>query len=251
MSGRDPHEHGGIMRTTTTSDTSTLALGAGTAWGRALGMTAVLWLVLGLGCFGFGASYVHDNAGVDVQAAFLLDIVFVAGFLVVTAITLVWHRRTGGTLADLGWRRPTTTSALVVGVVFGVLWAALTFARGGDPLAMPWQRWPMILAGPVLAFGEEVARAFMLHNLHRARVPVWLQIVFGGVAMGSYHGFVGGHYTITYAISSFIMFALLSALYVWGRRSLTPVLVGHALPHMLADPVLTQGILHGVRAMGG
>lgn len=224
-------------------------LSATTAWARALGMTALLWLVLGLGCFALGVQLVHDRLGTSVQAAFVLDIVFVAGMLLMAGLTLWWQRRTGGSFADLGWRRPTTRWAMVAAVVFGVLWSALTYARGGDPWAMPWQRLPMILFAPVIALGEESARAFILQHLHRGGVPAWLQIVVGGIAMGSYHGFVGGHYTIMYAISSFVMFALLSALYVWGRRSLTPVLLAHALAHMLADPSLTQGILHGLEAM--
>ncbi|MEL4358272.1 MULTISPECIES: CPBP family glutamic-type intramembrane protease [unclassified Luteococcus] len=228
-----------------------LPVGRRTAWGRALGMTGVLWLVLGVGCFGLAASAIHRRMGTSVHAAFVLDMVFVVGFLTVTAVTLLWLPRTGRTLTDLGWRRPARRWAWVAGVTFGVLWAALSYAAGGDPTSTAWQRIPMVLAGPVLAFGEEVARAFMLDHLHRATVARWVQVLVGGLAMGSYHGVIGGHFTPTYMVSSVVMFTILSAIYVWGGRSLMPVLVGHALPHVLADPSLTQGILVGLRAMGG
>ena len=222
---------------------------ASTAWLRAGGMGFILWMVLGIACFGIGATEVYERLGTSIHAAFVLDMIFVAGFLLVAAVTITWQRRTGGTLADLGWRRPFRKRAMVAAVIFGVLWTALTYAEAGDPLTTAWQRIPMILAAPVLAFGEEVARACLMDSLHRGGVSVWLQILVGGVVMASYHGFIGGNYSVTYAISSFVMFGLLSRIYVWGGRSLTPVLVGHALPHLLGDPSLTQGILIGLEAM--
>lgn len=229
----------------------TSLLPARVAWLRTLGMAAVLWLVMGVACFGVGASAIHARFGTSVHAAFLLDMLFAVACLALTAITVWWLRRTGSTVADLGWRRPTTRAALVAAVVFGVLWTALSYSAGGDPWDLSWQRIPMVVAGPILALGEETARAFIIRNLHLARVPVWAQIVVAGLVMGSYHGVVGGHFTLVYTISSFVMFTLLSALYVWGRRSLTPVLLAHALPHVLGDPSLTQGILFGLQAMGG
>lgn len=222
-----------------------------TAWLRAVAMTLVLWVVLGLGGFTLSARAVYQRWGTTVHAAFILDMAFVALFLVVAGITIWWQRRTGGSLADLGWRRPTRTGALIAAAVFGVAWTALSYAGGGNPMDRSWQRIPMVLAGPVLSFGEEIARAFIVQNLHRGGVPAWLQIIIGGVAMGGYHGLVGGHFTITYALSSFVMFSVLTAMYIYGRRSLTPVLIAHALPHVLGDPSLTQGILVGVKALGG
>lgn len=221
------------------------------AWARVLAMTAILWLVLGIGCFSFGTRWVYAEYGSSLQGAFALSLVFLAGAIVVSAAVWGWQRRLGESLAEIGWRRPTTKRAIVAGVVFGVLWTAMSYARGGDPLAMSWQRPLMMAIGVVIAFGEEAARAFILAQLHRIRVPALAQVVLGGVIMGSYHGLIGLHYSVLYAVSSFVMFAVLSALYVWGRRSLTPVLIGHSLTHVLGDPELMRGILVGLGHLGG
>lgn len=43
-----------------------------------------------------------------------------------------------------------------------------------------------------------------------------------------------------------MLFGLLSVLCVYGRRSLTPPLIAHAMTHLLGDPTLMLGILYGV-----
>ncbi len=66
--------------------------------------------------------------------------------------------------------------------------------------------------------------------------------------MGVYHGVLGRHYSVPYAITSAVIFAVVSLIFVLGRRSLTPGLTAHAMTHVLGDPYLTQGILFGVLA---
>ncbi len=225
-------------------------LSPGVAWGRVVGMTGVLWLALGVAGFGVGTRWVYARHQDTVAGAFALDLAFLAGALAVVAVVGAWQRRLGETFVELGWGAPTRTRAVVAAVGFGLLWTALSYSRGGDPLAWSWQRPIMMVIGVVLALAEEVARAFVLTQLHRAGVPAWAQVVVGGVVMGSYHGLVGLHYSVTYAVSSVVMFAILSAIYVWGRRSLTPVVIGHSLPHVLGDPELTRMILTGLGHLG-
>jgi hypothetical protein len=67
--------------------------------------------------------------------------------------------------------------------------------------------------------------------------------------MGSYHGVLGWHYSVLYAVSSAVLFGLISILFVLGKRSLTPGFVAHALSHLLGDPTLTEGILQGILAL--
>lgn len=64
--------------------------------------------------------------------------------------------------------------------------------------------------------------------------------------MGFYHGLIGYHVMPSYTVFSFVLFALLSMLYVYGDRSLTAPPIAHALVHLLGDPTLMRGILQGV-----
>lgn len=220
------------------------------AWRNALGIAVLLWLVLGVGCFGFGAQVVADHYGHSLDGAFVLDFVFLAGVLVVIAAVLGWQRGHGETIRDLGWRLPTSKIAIAAAIVFGVLWTASSYARGGDPLAFPWQRPVMAAVGVVLAFGEELAvRGFFMEQLRRGGVATWLQVLASGLVMGVYHGVLGAHYSGPYAIASFVLFSLVSLIFVLGRRSLTPGLIAHSLTHVFGDPTLIRGILYGVLAL--
>lgn len=147
--------------------------------------------------------------------------------------------------------RPTRGAAVAVAVVYGLAWVAMSYARGGDPLAWPWQRPIMMGVGLILAFGEEIAvRGLILDRLERCGTGFLVQIVTTGAVVGVYHGVVGHHVWPSYMISSFVLFGLLSALYMYGRRSLTPPLIAHAMTHFLGDPTLMRGILYGVALAG-
>jgi len=172
---------------------------------------------------------------------------------VLVVIGFVWWRQRlhGEGLRELGWKRPTRGAAVAVAVVYGLAWAGLSYARGGDPLAWPWQRPIMMGVGVILAFGEEIAvRGLILDRLERCGTGHLVQIVTTGVVMGVYHGVVGHHVWPSYMISSFVLFGLLSALHMYGRRSLTPPLIAHAMVHFLGDPALMRGILYGVALAG-
>jgi len=221
----------------------------GRAWRNALGVAVLLWVVLGVGCFGVGAQLVADRYGHSLDGAFVLDLVFLAGVLIVIAAVVGWQRAHGETIRELGWRAPTRTVAIVVAIAFGLVWTASSYARGGDPLAWSWQRPVMAVIGVVLAFGEELAvRGFFLEQLRRGGVPTLLQVLASALVMGVYHGVLGGHYSVSYAIASTVIFGVVSLIFVLGRRSLTPGLIAHTMTHVLGDPYLIQGILFGVLA---
>jgi hypothetical protein len=221
------------------------------AWRNALAIVVLLWVVIGLNFSLLAEFLVHRFPHQLLLATVLLDFGFALAAVVVVGTIVLWQRAHGETLADLGWRRPTTRVAIVVAVVYGLLWTALGYARGGDPLALSWERPVMMLIGPFLAFAEELAmRGFFMENLRRGGVPTWLQVVASGVLMGGYHGIVGLHYSLTYAASSAVLFTIVAAIYVLGRRSLTPGLLAHGMTHFLGDPTLTQGILVAVTLLG-
>lgn len=223
------------------------ALSRAVAW-REVGLTAVvLWLVLGGACFFAGAQWVYDKWGRSLNAALALDVIFLVGCLVVIGFVRWRQNRQGEGLAELGWGRPARTPVLIIAVIYGLAWTAMSYARGGDPLAWSWQRPIMMVIGLVLAFGEEIAvRGLILDRLGRCRTSRLVQIVVTGAVMGVYHGVVGHHVWPSYMAFSFVLFGILSAFYVYGGRSLTPAYIAHAMTHFLGDPALMQGILYGV-----
>lgn len=224
-------------------------LSRGRAW-REVGLTtAVLWLVLGAGCFIIGAQWVYDTWGTSLTGALVLDIIFLIGCLIVIAYVWWRQRRRGQGFAELGWGRPTTSPMIIIAVVYGLAWTSMSYMRGGDPLAFLWQRPIMMAIGLVLAFGEEIAvRGLIVDRLERSGASRLLQVIVTAAIMAVYHGVTGHIIWPSYMVSSFILFGILSVLYVYGGRSLTPVFIAHAMTHFLGDPVLMQGILHGVAA---
>ena len=230
-----------------TSDLQRPPLSRAVAW-REVGLAVVvLWSVLGGACFFLGAQSIYDRWGTSLNATLVLDAVFLIGCLAVIGFVFRRQRRQGEGIVELGWGRPVRMPVIVIAVVYGLAWTAMSYMRGGDPLAFPWQRPIMMAIGLVLAFAEEIAvRGLILDRLERCGSSRLLQVVITAAVMGVYHGVVGHHIWPSYMLSSFILFGVLSIFYVYGGRSLTPVYVAHAMTHFLGDPALMRGILYGV-----
>lgn len=221
------------------------------AWRNALGIVVLLWLLLGLVNFGLVTNYLAATMPHNLLlASFYLDICFAIAAIIIVGAIVLWQRSHGETLLDLGWRRPTTVTAIIIGIIFGALWVVLTYAREPHPiqsfLALSWERPLMMLIGLFLAFTEELAmRGFFMEQLRRGRIPTWLQVTASAVFMGGYHGIVGLHYSLYYGVSSMVLFGIIAIIFVIGKRSLTPNTLAHAMSHFFGDPVLTMGILQG------
>ena len=225
------------------------------AWRNALGITVVLWLLLGVVNFGVVTNYLAATMQHQVVLASLyLDISFAVAAAIIVGLIVLWQRRHGETLAELGWRRPTTLTAIITGIIFGALWVASTYLRpepGAGLFIWSWERPIMMVIGLFLAFGEELAmRGFFMEQLRRGGVPTWVQVVACAIVMGSYHGVIGFHYSLLYGISSAVLFGIVAIIFVIGKRSLTPGLISHAMAHFFGDPLLTMGILYGAIHLG-
>jgi hypothetical protein len=225
------------------------------AWRNALGVVVLLWL-FALGNFGLVTNYLASIMPTNLLlASFYLDVSFGIGIAVIVGLIVWWQRHHGETLMDLGWRRPTTVTAISIGIIYGALWVMLSYVREPHPvqsaLALSWERPFMMLIGLFLAFGEELAmRGFFMEQLRRGRIPTWLQVIASAVFMGGYHGIIGLHYSLFYGLSSMVLFGIVAIIFVIGKRSLTPGTIAHAMTHFFGDPVLTMGILHGAIMLG-
>lgn len=179
-----------------------------------------------------------------------------AGTLVAELIALwllvVWLRRSGRTLADLGWKRPTTAAAIAAGALFGAAYAAYTLmipevrANATElSLFKVYGAAVGVIAGVV---EEIVFRGFVMTELDGAGAPPWLQVLISGVTFAMIHigfDFVG-------MLSTFVMGVILALVYLWGGRSLTPVAVGHGLINAVIEPWLLLFIIgYFSQAFGG
>ena len=216
-------------------------------WKPVLVLSALLVMFVGP-IFGPIAVYAKAAHGVRGGAAVVVAL-FTIVFLMLAAGTIRWVRQQGGTLADLGWRQPTKTSTVVVAVLWAVLWAGFNVMgylhqidKTADPTEISMLRVGTALGGLLIAFCEDViGRGFVMNHLKKLGHSTGFQVLFSSLLFGFYHSV----WTLSIAgfIMSFIVGLILAGFFVWGRRSLTPVLVAHGLCLFLGEPFLTMFML--------
>ena len=177
------------------------------------------------------------------HGAIWLEVSFAIAGAVAFAYIIVWQRRRGSSLAELGWGRPTSWLALVLAVILGAAYTCGSYfgARqllpGVDVTQFTWTRLLLAPVGIFLAAAEEtLMRGLFMNELQRGRVPVWLQILASGACSAVYHAFQNP--TLIGFLPSFILFSLHAGLYVLGHRSLTPVILARSIYHVLGEPYL-------------
>jgi membrane protease YdiL (CAAX protease family) len=212
------------------------------AWRNALTITLLGCLLLGLGCFVVLGNYLPKRLPL-IEAAVIQQIGFAVALGIILGAIVWWQRARGESLRELGWQRPTTRPALILGVLLGglYLWGSYFGARyvlpGENVLAPTWTRLALAPLGVFMAIAEEVMmRGFFMTELHRARVPAWLQILVSGACSAVYHALQNP--TLEGFFPSFVLFSLHAGLYVLGRRSLTPSIVAHSMYHVFGEPYL-------------
>ncbi len=158
--------------------------------------------------------------------------------LIALGLLLSWLRREGRSLADLGWRRPTTWPALVLGVAFGLLYAATTLAHPDIGRYFgevgPFQLWGAAVGVAGAVIEEIIFRGFVLSELGRIDVRPAAKVIVSGLTFGLVHlGF--GLWGIAFTTA---MGMVLAIAYLIGRRSLTPPVIGHGLANLIIEPWL-------------
>lgn len=165
--------------------------------------------------------------------------------LIMLGVLVAMLRREGRSLADLGWRRPTTWYALLLSVLLGLALGAVPYFAPSVPgftsaltetsLLRAWA----VVVTVFAAFVEEtIFRGFIMTEVQRIRVPVLLQIVVSAFGWALYHAIPGGLPAMAYSIVYGVIFA---GLYLVGKRSLTPPLTVHGLLNLVSEP---QGVLN-------
>ncbi len=212
------------------------------AWRNALAITLLGCSLFGILCFVLIGGELSRRMN-WYHAAIWLEISFGIAGLFAFVYIVVWQRRRGSSLAELGWGRPTTPLALVLAVILGFAYTSFAYfgARhllpGVNVTQFTWTRLLLAPLGIFLAVAEEtLMRGLFMTELQRDRVPAWLQILASGACSAVYHSFQNP--TLIGFLPSFVLFSLHAGLYVLGRRSLTPVILAHSIYHVLGEPYL-------------
>lgn len=201
----------------------------------------------------FGPVPVYLVTTLDVRAAATwLITLFLVTTGIVFGIAATWLRRTGRTLADLGWRQPSTLPALIVGTLVGLFWGVfgtlgyLQFVPNANVFEISGFRLFTALGGAGLAILEDLlTRGLVMNELHRLKIPSGWQVGASSLLFALYHTVWG--FNLFSFVFSLGYGLILAGLFVFGKRSLTPVILGHSLALLIGESFLTLSLLEAIK----
>jgi membrane protease YdiL (CAAX protease family) len=167
-----------------------------------------------------------------------------------TIILGVVYRMTRSTsirefLASHGLGAPSSIGANIAGLVLGIVWALLFLSSilQFDPNADLTQINGFRILTALLAAGgalleDLITRSFIMNQLHSIGSSKWAQVILSALIFALYHT-AWGFNPFAFAFSV-VYGLLLGGLFLWGRRSLTPVILGHSLVVLLSEPFATM-----------
>lgn len=168
-------------------------------------------------------------------------------------VVLAWrlHRR-GTSLRALGLGQATNWRGMALGLVVALVYSGLTAAFnpavGPNLLRLIHLKGLAVFAALVAALVEEtIFRGYLmtsLNDLGRGRVT---QMLVSGAAFAAAHIYAFGSPASMLATfgATLVLGAALAVVYLVGSRSLTPVIVSHALVDMVIEPWLLLGFFTG------
>lgn len=207
------------------------------AWICAMGVWLLMCLCFGVGGFVVAGGYFKLWTD-QFWAAVWWELAFAASLVPVVATVVVLQRKQGKGLRDLGWRNPTNVAAITMAMCFLAAYVfgmsmGVHYVLKGSIFEFHWVRIALLPVGLMIGMCEEVVmRGFFMNELKQARVPTWLQVLLSAVCSAVFHSFTQP----SSFFSSFVLFGVLSIIFVVGRRSLTAPILFHSLAHMLCDP---------------
>lgn len=221
-------------------------------WQR-IGIIFVLLTLLIGPNFGPIPTMLSKNANIETSVLALL-FSFIIGFTIILVIVKQFNKNISfkEMLKSFGWAAPTRTGAVIAGAILGLLWGFM-FMSGilqFDPDTNLAQITGLrILAALIAASGalmeDFITRSFIMNQLQSINVSKWLQAILSALIFAVYHTIWG--FNIYSFIFSVIYGLMLSGLFLWGKRSLTPVLLGHSLAVLISEPFATMMIFLAAR----
>ncbi|NOH11578.1 MAG: CPBP family intramembrane metalloprotease [Chloroflexi bacterium] len=217
----------------------------GTVW-RRIAVVSLLLLVLVGPNFGPIPSFLGQVMSVDAAVITLL-FTFTAGFVIILAII---QRMLGGMpvremLRSFGLGAPSRLAANIVGAVVGILWgllfmsSILQFAPETNLANIDLLR---VVAALLAAFGalleDLITRGFLMNQMKKISVPGWAQALISALVFAIYHTALG--FNVFSFAFSIVYGLILAGLFLWGKRSLTPVILAHSLAVLISEPFATM-----------
>lgn len=216
-------------------------------WRRLAFVSVLLLLLIGPN-FGPIPTLLQEHLSME-ASVFVLLTSFWIGFCIILAVIL---RMNGGVslrelLRSVGLGAPSRPSANITGLVLGLVWGVmfLTSIFQFDPEADIAQISVLRVLTALIAAGgalleDFVTRGFVMNQMQRISVPKWAQVLISALLFALYHTIWG--FNIISFIFSVVYGLLLGGLYLWGKRSLTPVILGHSLAVLISEPFATMMI---------
>jgi membrane protease YdiL (CAAX protease family) len=172
---------------------------------------------------------------------------FSVAFLIILAVVYRMNKSTsiGEFLKSSGLGVPSGIGANIAGLILGILWALLFLSSTlqFDPDANLTQINGFRILTALLAAGgalleDLITRSFMMNQLHKIGSSKWVQLIVPALIFALYHT-VWSFNPFSF-VFSVVYGLLLGGLFLWGKRSLTPVILGHSLVVLLSEPFATM-----------
>ncbi len=223
-----------------------------TIWSRLAIVVFLLFLLIGPN---FGPIPTLLGQRLSIEGAVLALLAsFWIGFTIIIAVILRMSdgQSLGEMLRSFGLGAPSRAAANIVGLVLGLLWGVLfmTSIFQFDPDVNLAEISGLRIVAALLAAGgalleDFVTRGFLMNQLQSMRIPAWVQVLASAFVFALYHTVWG--FNIFSFIFSVVYGLLLGGLFLWGKRSLTPVILGHSLAVLISEPFATMMIFLAAR----
>lgn len=216
-------------------------------WRRLAIVAALLLLLIGPN-FGPIPTTLRQSLSLEGSIIGMLVWFWVAFSIIIATILRLSDMPLRELLSYVGLGAPSRLGANIAGVIVGLLGAA-SFLFGilqFDPDAniaqiSAFRVLTVLLAGAGVVLEDIITRGYLMNQLRELRVPNWVQALASAVLFALYHTVWAG-FNISAFISSIILGLLLAGLFLWGKRSLTPVILAHGIAVLLAEPFASMMI---------
>jgi membrane protease YdiL (CAAX protease family) len=216
-----------------------------TVW-RRIAIVTLLLLVLAGPNFGPLPHLLRESLSLEGSITSVL-IWFWVAFLIILAVVYRMSKSTsiGEFLTSHGLGAPSGVGANIAGLILGIVWALLFLSSilQFDPDANLTQINGFRILTAFLAAGgalleDLITRSFMMNQLHKFGSSKWVQVIVPALIFALYHTIWG--FNAFSFVFSLVYGLLLGALFLWGKRSLTPVILGHSLVVLISEPFATM-----------
>ncbi len=209
-----------------------------------VGLVSLMLLLLIGPLFGPMTTILGDRFSIETAVTWLL-ISFLIGFAIILIIIFRFQEMQAESfreqLGKLGWGQPSRLAANIVAVLLGLAWGALflTSILQFQPDTNLAQINLYRIVAALMAFvgiimEDLITRGYIMNSLRQINVPAWGQLLFSALLFAVYHT-IWSFNALSF-VFSLVLGLILSGLFLWGKRSLTPVIIAHGLSVLIAEP---------------